>query len=341
MNINEMLREAFLDNEHRAPDSSQVLQSIRAQLDRKPRRYALMAPAFVAAVVIAVALTVALTRPTAHHSAPPAASGSPTSAPAPTLPTVSAEIPNSVASATAVARTILRSVPLPPGAREVKNVNAGLNGATLELSSLDANVSGVWRIPGTVSGAVNFALAHPAPGFTANCTCGSATVKWIDFYSQGQRRAINYVIEPSGSGAEIGITAIVPWVPDRPAWSLVPESATSVEVTVQRVRQAGRVGGAPTVHRTLTADAAHRLAIIANQLRPQAESICRGPVIPVAATDILIFHAPERTITFTMFAMNCPQFIVQATGQTTTYLEIGALDTALLHELGLPPNYGH
>jgi hypothetical protein len=49
----------------------------------------------------------------------------------------------------------------------------------------------------------------------------------VDRLRQDHRRAINYVIQPSGAGVEIGITAIVPWVPDRPSWSSVLASATS------------------------------------------------------------------------------------------------------------------
>jgi hypothetical protein len=300
------------------------------------------APVLVAVVVIAVALILVLTRLAAPDTARPAAESSPTTTTITPRPTsTSASMPNSAASATAAARAVLRSVPLPPGARQINNLNAGRSGATLELSSLDAKASGVWLIPGTGAAAVDYARAHPAPGFKANCTCGGATVKWIDFYSQEQRRAINYVIEPSGSDVLISITAIVAWVPDRPAWSFVTETGTSVDVTVQRVRQAGSTGGAPTVHRTFTAGAAQRLATLANHLRPQAESSCRVPVILVAETDTLVFHASGRTVTFVMSSSSCPQFTVSAGGEKPTFLEIGALDAALLHELGLPARYGH
>jgi hypothetical protein len=343
VNIDDILHRAFRDNEYRAPDSSEVLQTIRAELDGSPRRYAArLAPPLVAVVVIAVALIVVLTRSPTPHTARPGAESpttTPTTAPRPT--STSALLPNSAASASAAARAILRSVPLPPGAREIHDLNAGLSGATLELSSLDAKASGVWLIPGTVAAAVDYARAHPAPGFKANCTCGGATVKWIDFYSQERRRAINYVIEPSDSDVQIGITAIVAWVPDRPAWSFVAETGASVDVTVQRVRQAGSTGGAPTVHRTLTAGAARRLATLANHLRPQAKASCRGPVILVAATDSLVFHAPGRTVTFEMSSSSCPQFTVSAGGENPTFVETGALDAALLHELGLPAHYGH
>ena len=267
----------------------------------------------------------------------PASSDSSGSSPAP----ASILIPDTAASATAAARAILRSVPLPPGSRSLHNVDAALRGTELELSSLEANASGVWHVDATLSDAVDFARSHPAPGFTPNCTCGAATVKWIDFYSEGPRRAINYVIESSGSGVAIGITTIVPWVPDRPAWSFVPESVTSVDVTVQRIREAGSVGGAPTVHGTLVADAMNRLRTIANRLQPEAQSNCIGPVILIATTDILVFHVPGHTITFTMAARNCPQFTVETAGNKPTYLEVGGLDTALLDALGLPPNYGH
>jgi hypothetical protein len=341
MTNNHVLHETFVENEHRAPDSSQILQSIRAELNRTPhRRVNRLGPLFVVAAVVAIAVGVPLSGSTPHHSARPSASPH-ISGPALTSPSVSNVVPNTDALATSAARTILRSVPLPPGARALDHVNPVLGGASLQLSSLQAVASGVWRVSGTLSTAVDFALTHPAPGFTPNCTCGGAKVKWIDFYSQDHRRAINYVIQASTSGVEIGITAIVPWVPDRPSWSLVPASATSVDVTVQRVRSAGSTGGAPTVHRTLSADATQHLAATANALLPQAESNCRGPMIMIAATDTLIFHADGNSYTFTMPATNCPQFSIQASGHKTTYVEVGTLDTALLTALGLPANYGH
>lgn len=342
MRTDRVLHETFVDNEHRAPEASRVLRDIRAELDRNPRRrLSRVAPVFVVAAVVAIAVGILLTGSTQLHSARPSPSSS-TSAPTSTSSPISTTVPNTDALATSTARAILRTVPVPPGARALDNVKpAALGGASLQLSSVQAEASGVWRIPLTSSQAVDFARTHPAPGFTPNCTCGGARVKWIDFYSQDRRRAINYVIRTSGAGVEIGITAIVPWVPGRPSWSLIPASATSVDVTVERVRQAGSTGGAPTVHRTLSADATRRLATTANALRPQAESSCRGPAIMIAATDILVFHLREGSITFTLPATNCPQFIVQAPGHKSTYVEIGTLDAALLTALGLPGNYGH
>lgn len=332
MNIDETLAQTFADNEHLAPDASDVLRDIRAELDRGRRRsFAELAPILVAAVIIAVALTVLVTRSPAHHASRPADSG----LPAPTSTTN----PESVAEATA--RATLDGVPLPPGAQATNDAPAILGqGGGLELSSLEAKASGVWLVPGTVPAIVAFARAHPASGFTPNCTCGGRTVKWLDFYNRGQTAAISYTIAPYGTGVAIQITVIVPWVPLRPAWSIVADTATSVDVTVKRIRQIGSTGGAPTVHRTLTAAGARRLANVANLLRPQAESLCVGPVITIAATDTLVFHEPHRTVTFTMGSTNCRQFTVVVNGQKPTYLEVGGLDATLLQELGLPIDYG-
>lgn len=331
MSIDAILTQTFADNEHLAPDAADVLPIIRAELDGGRRQHVTrLAPILAAAVIIAVALTVVVARFSTGHSARPADNG---------LPTVTSD---PEAAATAAAQAILRGIALPPGAHASDTEPAALrNGGFTVLSSLQAKASGVWLAPGTVPATVAFARAHPASGFTSNCTCGSPTLRFVNFFNLNESRGIDYVVAPYASGVAIRITVIVPWVPTRPRWTHVAATATSVDVTVQRVRQSGSVGGAPTVTRTLSIDATRRLAAIANSLRPEAPSNCSGPMIRIAATDTLVFHEQARTITFTMNATNCPQFSVEVTGQKRAYLEIGALDSALLRELDLPPDYGH
>jgi len=335
MTIDEILNETFTDHEHLVPDAAGVLREINTRLDRRPRqRLTRLAPFVVAAVIVAVALTAVIVRSTAGHSARPTAGVRPTGV----RPT-GAGGPQTAAKV--AARALLRTVPLPPGARAEQRAPAAVkNGPMTELSSLQAEASGTWVAPGTVSATIAFARSHPAPGFRPNCTCGGPALRWVDFSNEDDSRAIEYVVAPYASGVAIKITAIVPWVPTRPRWTYVSAGATSVDVTVERIRRNGSAGGAPTVHRTLGVDAARRLAAVANGLRSQAPSTCLGPVIMIAVTDTLVFHEPGRTITFTMPATNCPQFVVDVTGQKPAYLETGTLDATLLRELNLPPDYG-
>lgn len=328
------LRATFADHERMAPDPDEVMRGIRAELMHKRKSpAATFAPAMAVAIVLAVALAVVFTRSPGRHPSPPASS----------RPPVITADPEAVANASA--RAALNSVTLPPGARATDTSPAGLKfGIGTGLSADQAEASGVWLVPGTVSSVVAFARSHPAPGFITSCTCGGPSTKTISFLDEDAdyniNREIDYVVAPNGSGVAIRITAIVPWVPNRPDWTYVDRSASSVDVTVQRIRQGGTTGGAPTIHRTLDAQETQRLVKIANSAASEAEYGCLGPFIRIAATDTLVFHEATRAITFTMVSDNCPQFRIDAPGHTPAYVDWKTLDSGLLRQLGLPDDYG-
>lgn len=283
-------------------------------------------PALAGAAVIAVAVTTALL----------AIPNSRTEHSVPSAPTD----PRSAAHAEALA--ILHGVPLPPGAKPTDDGPTELRrGGVSVVSSREEKASGTWLAPGSVRDAIRFARAHPAAGFEANCTCGGSTVKWVTFLDEKSSRAIDYVIVPFQSGVAIKVTVVVAYVPLRPASTYVAEDASSVAITVERMPQGDATrGGAPTVRRILTGSAVRRLAKVANTARPEAPSTCIGPPPRVVARDILVFHETDRDVTFTMVPSNCPQFAVQAPGHDPAYIESTSLDKAVLHELGLPPDYG-
>lgn len=243
----------------------------------------------------------------------------------------------------------LAGAPLPPGARRSKSLGAG-PGLTTSTSPNEVRRSAWWTAPGGVTGTIAYLQAHPPKGMAAGDSGSGPNSEELSFATPGHGNygiELDYYVQPHGGGVAIKIDAWTVWVPNRPAWSYVPRSFTSVDVTVVRapLDPRGPGGkGAPTVHKTLRGSAAQRLARAFDQLAvraPEGMHSCPPPML--RATDLVVFHTSTGDLRATAIHSGCgPNAAVTAPGHTKApvYLDGTAFTHAVLTALVLPDGYG-
>ena len=244
-----------------------------------------------------------------------------------------------------------RSAPLPPGARAGSKALDKHTGIWTTSSSGDElRRTGWWTAPGTIDTALEFTKHHMPAGMARTDGSGSSVgMRSISFATATTPNApygveLDYVFATYHSRIAMRLDAWTVWVPIRPAWSHVPASVTSVDVTVVRKAQDRRLGGAPTVRRTLRDDAARRLATALNA-KPSApdEGIHTCPWSGVDASEVAVFHTPTGALRISHIGGACAFNAQITTAGHSLPAEIHALDfeNPLLAALGLPSRYGY
>lgn len=253
------------------------------------------------------------------------------------------------ATAVRMAEGAIATAPVPPGATVVRRTPTDLlaNPASMPGVTHLAQRSRFWVVPTmSTSAAVAYLSAHRPQGLRRDGggSMGGPdqpTVQYPDFAAPREtppQLALLYGVVAYRSGVAIRADAQVTWVPDRPGWSMVPASVTSVDVVVVRQHLQLR-HGAPTVRRTLRGGAARALASAANRFPEQWVVHHSCPAIVAGAqSDRLTFHAGGRTLVFVDDLVGCEDLTV-SDGAHPLALG-GSLDAPLLRALGLPSDYG-
>lgn len=180
-------------------------------------------------------------------------------------------------------------------------------------------------------------LDKHSPALTSTCApCGR---KYRLYQNVARTRDLEYKFVPRSGGTIITLYAEALWTPVRPAWSYLPKSITSVDVTLERTSSGRPVPGVPTVHRTVTGQAAQRLATAVNALRPseQLGQMCTGPT---DNNDTLKFHVDNQLVTVTATYLCFDNAELTAGGhRTSVSLDPGSLDSVVVSALGLSGKY--
>ena len=240
----------------------------------------------------------------------------------------------------------LASAPLPPGAHSVRHVIAGLNQPFSITASPDRVVRTRWlTAPGSADGAISYLRDHPPRGMVDAGSGGSGdssgtSIENVEFDGPGQL-SLQYTLTPYHGGVAVRIDAITIWVPPRPAWSDIPSTAASVDVTVVR-KNPQLHQGAPTVHRTLTGHALTALVRAVNRRGMQPNygpRSCPADLGGEVWTDNLVFHAGGVAYRAVQAMSGCGYLSIES-GQHRRAFLAGSIDAAVLRALGLSANYG-
>jgi len=335
MNEFEASLAALLD---RAAGEPPVTLSADEMITRSKRPHRYLAPALVAIVVAVIAVAVAIRtdvrgarRPEAHTTTTPAG---------PSNPRLAAMLRINAA---------LASAPLPPGAQRAAHALIA-GGITTSGSPNEVRVTGWWTAPGDVISIAQYVATHPPTNMTLDSNGSGSTSQFYDFTSgsRGQQRLeVDYEIASYGSGVAIQIDAWTVWAAIRPQWSYVLSTVTTADVSIIRLSRVkgSTLLGAPTVQRTLTGEAARRLAAALDALPAVApEGVHSCPLPPIEASDRVLFNTPSGGIQITRYGGGCTFDATVTDTRTparTTIIDGGSFDAALLSALGLPTNYGY
>ncbi len=310
---------------------------------RRRRRY--LAPALAAAVVAAIAVPVAVLLN--NHSGTPLANVAPTHATKlPSTGPATLDDPKGQAIRTAQA-TIDAATVLPGAARRAHSPLAVLNRPPSIPGAQHVQRTRFWTAPGGVDAAIAYLQAHPPAGFR---TDGSGSVggpgvplnQELDFqagaFGSSNSKSLLYTVAAYRGGVAVRADAQVIWAPVRPSWSYVPDSVTSVDVTVVR-KNPQLHQGAPTVTRTLTADATRSLAATVNRLAEAPYDMRHCPAAFGEWSDALVFHAGSTTLRVAQTIVGC-EYLTAADGRHKPINLSGDIDHPVLAALGLPDPYG-
>lgn len=245
------------------------------------------------------------------------------------------------AQAQALVATLLAEAPVPPGAAPLPGTGPGIlrSGSFGSPNFLDRH--GLWQSAGTMSSALAYVRAHLPTGWVENGS-GEST-------DHGRITSLSLTLAPSGSfepyatqvdvqigvapyqdGVAIRVDAQAIWLPTKPAAALIVDPS-SVAVSVERPQH-------HTVHRTLGAAAARRLAARINRLDPDVFGVRSCPM-DWGGTDVLRFATRSGTVVARQGVSGCADVHVIRDGRTLLTLN-GTVDPTLMHLLGLPANYG-
>jgi hypothetical protein len=330
---------------HQAPGDPPVGVDADAFLTRagRRRRYLAAVPVAAAVLVLAVVVTVATNRTGTSRPAAPDTS-------------VSSQPSTPEAEAMQLIDAAFAAAALPPGAVRVDHELPMTGQFSTSTSPNEVRRTGWWTAPGTVADVADYISSHRPTDMTVessgsfHSTTTSAAGQTYDFATKakngGYALELDYVIASYQSGVAIRVDTWTVWAPIRPQWSYVPASVTAVDVTVVRSsRTTGSVAlGAPTIRRTLTADAARTLAADMNRLpavAPDGVHSCPAPLLE--ASDDVVFHTPAGDLRMTKSG-TCSSGVAVTSGQSpadTVFVRGTDFDKILLSALGLPQNYGY
>lgn len=307
-------------------------------LARAPHRHRYLAPAVAAAVVLAVAISVTVTN-----------TGDGTDQLTRSIIPATAADPEAEANQRVAA--LIGEAPVPPGAEQsdVPIPEAQYSGTlqrTPPGSGLQNEVRRTtwWTAPGTPGTAAEYVLRHDLAGMNGSGRAfdPGGAAQFLNFTSKRldiARLELDYVIVADGSGVAIRVDAWTTWVPSRPRWSYVPDSVTSVDVSITSVDlSSGGPKPGPTVRRNLTGAGARSLAEAVNAFPavPLVGHSC--PIATAYLSDLAVFNSDEGTLRIEYDF--CGAVTVTRPGSGESAVAIGGdFDGALRAALGLaiPP----
>lgn len=340
MNPLERQLSALLKDTPGEPPSTVDADALLAKRSR--RRY--LAPSLAAAAIVAIAVPLAVLLTCDSGTLGSAHRPMPHTSPTPADPKTQAIM---------TARALVDSAPVPPGSTRIAHSPLALLDRPSEIpGALHVQRTAFWTVPGTTDAAVTYLRVHPPEGFRRDGSGamggpGRPTVEDLSFatgsYGADGSVTLLYSVVAFDGGVAIRVDAQVFWVPNRPAWSYVPASVISVDVTVIRKAYTPGQRGAPTVSRTLTGDAARQLADAINALPPVGpEGVHSCPAQFIQSSDIAIFHAANRDIRVARVGGGCAfdATVTAPPSKRQAYLGGPDVTSTLLSALGLPANYG-
>jgi hypothetical protein len=293
---------------------------------RRSRRQRLAGVGSVVAVVVAVAAATLVLNGDGQRDAPIR----------PTLRPVT----HPRADAIERVRTLRKDAPLPPGAQRSRTPIAatryryGAPGATLDRQIRNTTW---WTAPGTTDRVAGYLHEHAPDGmsgptsFEPGATWEAVTLTRAT--GDEPQLELDYAIAPYRSGVAIRMDVWTTWTPKRPNWSYIRGSSVTVDAKVTRHDE-------PAVERTLTGDAVRQLADAINAMPSIPLVFHSCPTSSAGVSNSAVFHTSDGRLTVTG-GDGCEPLSISSPEHHDVLIGLGGdFQSALLHALGLPANYG-
>jgi len=294
---------------------------------RRSRRQRLAGVGSVIAVVVAVAAATLVLNGDGQRDAPIR----------PTLRPVT----HPRADAVERVRALRQEAPLPRGAQRSRTPIAatryryGAPGATVDRQIRSTTF---WTTPGTVQTVAEYLNSHRPQGMEGGGLSFDPDRPWemvqfSRFAVDAPGLELDYAIARYRSGVAIRMDVWTTWAPKRPIWSYIRGSSVSVDVKVIR-------HDVPTVARTLTGDVVRELADAINAM-PSIPLVFHGcPTSSAGVSNSAVFHTSDGALTVTG-GDGCEPLSISSPEHHGVLIGLGGdFQSALLHALGLPANYG-